>query len=195
MNNISIGLLHYPVLNKNGEEITTSITPFDIHDIARSAYSFGVDYFYIIHPSQKQKAVSERIINFWQKGFGKSYNQNRSLTFNIVKFAYSLNEAKELIDNQYGKNAKIISTTARKIDSEKSISIEDVSKISINEPVFLLFGTGWGLTNNILQSGDFILKPIEGNSDYNHLSVRTASAIILYLLSESRKKYFKDEAY
>lgn len=194
MNNINISLVHYPVLNKNGEEITTSITPFDIHDIARSAYTFGVDYFYIIHPSLKQKAVSERIINFWQKGFGKSYNQSRSLAFDIVKFAHSLSEAKELIENQYGKNAKIISTTARKIDSEKLISIEEASKISINEPIFLLFGTGWGLTYDILQSGDFILKPIEGISEYNHLSVRAASAIILYLFSESRKN-LKNKVY
>jgi hypothetical protein len=194
MNNISIGLVHYPVLNKNGEEITTSITPFDIHDIARSAYTFGVDYFYIIHPSLKQKAVSERIINFWQKGFGKSYNQSRSLAFDIVKFAYSLSEAKELIENQYGKKAKIISTTARKIDSEKLISIEEASKISINEPVFILFGTGWGLTYNTLHSGNFILKSIEGVSDYNHLSVRAASAIILYLFSESRKN-LKNKVY
>lgn len=194
MNNISIGLVHYPVLNKNGEEITTSITPFDIHDIARSAYTFGVDYFYIIHPSSKQKAVSERIINFWQKGFGKSYNQSRSLAFDIVKFAHSLSEAKKLIENQYGKNAKIISTTARKIDSEKLISIEEATKISINEPIFLLFGTGWGLTYNTLQLGDFILKPVEGVSDYNHLSVRAASAIILYLFSESRKN-LKDKVY
>ena len=191
MNNIIIGLLHYPVLNKNGEEITTSITPFDIHDIARSAYSFGVDYFYIVHPSLKQKAVSEKIINFWQKGFGKSYNQSRSLAFHIVKFAISLEEAKELIRNQYGKNAKIISTTARKIETEKLISIEDASKMSINEPILILFGTGWGLTYNTLQLGDFILKPIEGISDYNHLSVRAASAIILYLLSESRKNFLR----
>jgi tRNA (guanine37-N1)-methyltransferase len=63
--------------------------------------------------------------------------------------------------------------------------------MSINEPIFLLFGTGWGLTYNTLQLGDFILKPIEGISDYNHLSVRAASAIILYLLSESRKNFLR----
>lgn len=188
MNNLSIALVHYPVLNKKGEEVTTSITPFDIHDIARSAYTFGVDFFYIVHPSPKQQVVLERIINFWQSGFGKSYNPNRSLAFNIVRFAHYLSEVKESIEKSYNKKVNIISTTARKRKTEKAISVEEATQISINTPLLMLFGTGWGLTEETLQSGDYILNPIEGFSTYNHLTVRAAAAIILYLISEERKK-------
>jgi hypothetical protein len=42
-----------------------------------------------------------------------------------------------------------------------------------------LFGTGWGLTEELFDRADFILEPIKGSGDYNHLSVRTAAAIIL----------------
>jgi len=46
-------------------------------------------------------------------------------------------------------------------------------------PFLILLGTGWGLTDEILARSDYILEPIEGDSDYNHLSVRSAAAIIL----------------
>jgi len=44
----------------------------------------------------------------------------------------------------------------------------------------ILFGTGWGLTKEFLENEcDYVLEPILGSSDYNHLSVRSAAAIIL----------------
>ncbi|HEY1267692.1 MAG TPA: RNA methyltransferase, partial [Candidatus Binatia bacterium] len=46
-------------------------------------------------------------------------------------------------------------------------------------PFLILLGTGWGLTDEVLARSDIILEPIEGDSDYNHLSVRSAAAIIL----------------
>ena len=45
-------------------------------------------------------------------------------------------------------------------------------------PYLVLFGTGWGLKEEI-EKADVILHPIEADSDYNHLSVRSAVAIIL----------------
>jgi hypothetical protein len=46
-------------------------------------------------------------------------------------------------------------------------------------PFLLLLGTGWGLTDAVLAQSDYILEPIEGGTDYNHLSVRSAAAIML----------------
>jgi hypothetical protein len=43
----------------------------------------------------------------------------------------------------------------------------------------LLFGTGWGLSNEIVDRCDKMLMPIKGNCDYNHLSLRVALGIIL----------------
>ena len=39
-------------------------------------------------------------------------------------------------------------------------------------PYLILFGTGWGLTSEILE-------PIRGKTKYNHLCVRSAVSIIL----------------
>ena len=43
----------------------------------------------------------------------------------------------------------------------------------------LLFGTGWGMTEEIFDAAELVLDPIHGGSDYNHLSVRSAVSIYL----------------
>jgi hypothetical protein len=48
-----------------------------------------------------------------------------------------------------------------------------------SQPFLLLLGTGWGLTEATFSQSDYVLEAIEGLTDYNHLSVRSAAAIIL----------------
>ena len=43
----------------------------------------------------------------------------------------------------------------------------------------LVLGTAWGLTDDFLNQADYLLEPICGPTDYNHLSVRSAAAIML----------------
>ncbi|HQK80165.1 MAG TPA: RNA methyltransferase [Syntrophales bacterium] len=44
----------------------------------------------------------------------------------------------------------------------------------------LVFGTGWGLADSIVARADCSLPPVRGGSDgYNHLSVRSAVAVVL----------------
>jgi hypothetical protein len=46
-------------------------------------------------------------------------------------------------------------------------------------PFLILLGTGWGLTEAVIAESDYVLEPVAAVSDYNHLSVRSAAAIIL----------------
>jgi tRNA (guanine37-N1)-methyltransferase len=46
-------------------------------------------------------------------------------------------------------------------------------------PLLILLGTGWGLADHLIPSVSRVLAPIEGGSDWNHLSVRSAGAILL----------------
>jgi hypothetical protein len=47
-------------------------------------------------------------------------------------------------------------------------------------PALLVFGTGYGVENQCIRDeSDGILEPIRGLSTYNHLSVRSAAAIII----------------
>jgi len=43
----------------------------------------------------------------------------------------------------------------------------------------VLFGTAWGIADELLERADCVLAPILGVSHYNHLSVRGAAAITL----------------
>jgi hypothetical protein len=46
-------------------------------------------------------------------------------------------------------------------------------------PFLILLGTGWGLTETVFAQANCVLEPLAGTAEYNHLSVRSAAAIIL----------------
>jgi tRNA (guanine37-N1)-methyltransferase len=48
-----------------------------------------------------------------------------------------------------------------------------------DEAVLLLLGTGHGLADQVLERVDGVLPPLRALSAYNHLSVRTAAAVIV----------------
>ncbi|MCL4121447.1 UNVERIFIED_CONTAM: hypothetical protein GTU68_045611, partial [Idotea baltica] len=75
---LSVALIHYPVLNKHSEIVTTSITNLDIHDIARSARTFGLASYYIVHPTKALRRLAEKVCEHWDTGYGSTYNKNRS---------------------------------------------------------------------------------------------------------------------
>lgn len=179
MKEMFTSLVHYPVLNKKSEIVTTSITLFDVHDIARSSYTFGASRFYLINKSPKQGYVLERLLTFWKKGFGREYNENRSEAIDIVFYHSLWEEAHQEAEKLLGEKVYTVATSARNIGGSKSITMKDLRKLRDKKPIFILFGTGWGLTNEILEKVDYILEPILGANVYNHLSVRSAAAIIL----------------
>jgi tRNA (guanine37-N1)-methyltransferase len=173
--NLYVGLVHYPTQNKDGKIVTTSLTNLDIHDIARTCKTFGVKEYFIIHPLPSQKELLDRILEFWHKEIAKTYNPHRVSALQLITYAASIEFAINKIKNQETTYPLILTTTAKK--REKQLSFRKVK--SISAPVFVLFGTGNGLAESVHESADFILQPIMGLQEYNHLSVRSAVAIIL----------------
>jgi hypothetical protein len=53
------------------------------------------------------------------------------------------------------------------------------SLLGEERPVLVLFGTAWGLTQEVLAGCDYVLESVVGPTEYNHLSVRSAAGIIL----------------
>ncbi len=183
MSRLYIALIHYPVTNKHGDTVTTSITPFDVHDIARSALSFGIDHYFVVNPSKGQKKVVERMIGFWNAGFGKTYNPNRTEALSIVSHKSTLSEAIQSIETEINQKPILVSTSARLMETKKTINMDKAKKMLKEKPLLVLFGTGWGLAPEIIHQSDAILEPIKGVASYNHLSVRAAAAIILHQLA------------
>jgi hypothetical protein len=176
--NIYVGLVHYPVYNKQQEVVTTSITNLDVHDIARTCMTFGVSSYLIINPLLSQRDLYRKIISFWQSDTGKKYQVDRAAALENILFFSTLEEAKEFIKNQEGFEPVVITTTAK--ERKDQTEIEDfLSFKESSRPMLLVFGTGYGLAEELHAAADYVLEPVWGISDYNHLSVRSAVAIIL----------------
>lgn len=54
---LHVGLLHYPVYNKNYQTIASAITTFDLHDCSRLAKTYGVRTFYVITPLEVSRSL------------------------------------------------------------------------------------------------------------------------------------------
>lgn len=179
-NDVSIALMHYPVYNKHGSVITTSVTNFDLHDLSRTGRTFGVKNLFISTPSPEQHNMVNYIQDYWQEGYGATYNPDRKEAFNVLVPVKNIEESCLTIEKQSGNRPCLIATSAKRY--ERSKSYDFVAKELIQQgdrPVLLCFGTGHGLTEEFVEHCDYILDPIEGSKDFNHLPVRAAVAIIL----------------
>jgi hypothetical protein len=178
MPNIYVALTHYPVVNKRGEIIASAVTNLDLHDISRAAKTYGVKSFHVVTPLDDQKELVQKIIAHWTDGAGALYNPVRRHALELIRINDSMEEVSEDIHRIEGRYPKTIATCARKFPS--SISYGRFRNILTNElPHLLIFGTAWGLSDEFISGADYVLEPITGATDYNHLSVRSAAAIIL----------------
>ena len=176
---------HYAVLmhsnvNIKGDKIgTTSVTSLDIHDIARSAVTYGIKNYFLVTPLIDQQKIVTTLLDFWKTGHGAEYNPHRHEAVSKIRLCDNLEQTIEEIKKNEGKNPILIATSAKVSDKEKRITYFDQSKVwQHDRPVLIIFGTGHGLSNEILNKCDYILEPIYGFSDFNHLSVRSAAAVI-----------------
>jgi hypothetical protein len=179
MAEVYLALLHYPVLNKSGAVVTTSVANMDIHDIARAARTYGVKRFYIVTPLAAQRQLAERIICLWQTGYGSQYNPSRKEAFDVTSLCEALDDVTGDIESRSGHAARLVATGAGL--PGRRISYTDLrSHLDCDSGAWLLiFGTGSGLADQILKKADYLLEPIKGPEKYNHLSVRSAVAITL----------------
>ncbi|HXW86348.1 MAG TPA: RNA methyltransferase, partial [Candidatus Bathyarchaeia archaeon] len=96
-----------------------------------------------------------------------------------VSICSSLDEVMAEIEVQEGKKPLCIATSARTIPHDHSLSFYDQETVwQEGRPVIFVIGTGKGLSDRLIANCDFLLDPIEGFSAFNHLSVRSACAIL-----------------
>lgn len=177
--NLYLALLHYPVYDKNKKVVSTSLTNVDIHDIARAARTYGIRKYYLVTPLRKQRKLAERILLHWRSGFGAQYNPRRKEALKLVTISDSLDSVCEDIHSDWGIRPHTVVTDAQLF--ERSIDYLDLKKLieEGSRPYLLLLGTGWGVTEDVIEDSDYVLAPIRGATEYYHLSVRSAAAIIL----------------
>lgn len=180
MGNLYIGLLHFPMINRCGEIVATATTSVDVHDIARSACTYGVVRYFVVTPLLTQQKIVWRIRGFWTEGEQVVEESRRGEALELVFVAGDLEETTDWIREAEGGSPLLVATSARR-QGKQCITCAKLKERLRNEggPVYILFGTGWGMADELIDVCDVILPPIMVESDFNHLSVRAAVAIVL----------------
>jgi len=185
MGNVYVGLLHYPVRNRQGQIVTSAITGLDVPDIARSCRTYGVSKYYVIQPLASQRQVAQRIYDYWENEERDQPHRREALQ--VLKLVDTLEASLADVFAIEGLRPLIVGTSARKYGGQHLGYAPLREKIEREEtPIFLLFGTGWGIAEEVLVRMDVVLPPICGPGSFNHLSVRSAVAIILDRLKGNR---------
>lgn len=172
-------LVHHPVYNRSRRIVTTAITNLDIHDLARSSRTYGLAGYFLVTPIEAQRELATRIVGHWRAPAAAGpENICRREALQHVAVCASIDEARARIAREAGQEPLTVATAARPGDRRTGYA-ELAGRLTAEaRPVLLLFGTGWGLADEVLDRVDHVLAPILGQTDYNHLSVRSAAAIV-----------------
>jgi hypothetical protein len=184
---LAIALVHRPVLDKGGAVVTSALTNIDVHDLARSARTYGCTDYFIVHPVEMQRELTTRIVSHWTDGSSAKRIPDRKDALSIVRAVATLEEAVSALAGGGGAKVEVWVTAARALTG-KTLSFEAARARleGAGGPVLLVFGTGWGLAPSVIEGADALLDPIQGHGEWNHLSVRSACAIALDRLRSPR---------
>lgn len=179
MRRVAALLAHHPVLDRQRAIVTTAITNLDLHDIARSAHTFGLSDFFVAHPVAAQRTLAERVRQHWVSGSGARRIPDRKAPMEILGIVDSIDAAVEAFGAGQPVDLWVTSASA----GAGATLAHDAARARLKTagpPVLLVFGTGWGLADAVVERASARLAPIETPrpDGYNHLSVRAAAAII-----------------
>ena len=190
MRRLAIALVHWPVLDQQGAIVTSAITNLDVHDLARSARTYGCSDYFLVHPVSAQRELVARICEHWRDGSSGKRIPDRKVALALVRTAPSLDDVYAQLGGR--ANVEVWVTAARSVAAAPIEASEARARLEAggenDKPVVLLFGTGWGLARDVIDSADAVLAPIRAAeaSGFNHLSVRAACAILLDRLRGAR---------
>ncbi len=186
-------LAHYPVFDRAGQVVTASIKNLDIHDIARSAATFGVGGAIAVTPITAQRDKVDHIVGAWddqarREGGG---DDHRIGALSRVWAEASLEDALTRVAERHGSAPLVAVTSAERGSGGApghpateappltSASGLHAACVTSPRPLAVVFGTGFGLAGRVIERADFRIGAISGIPRFNHLAVRSAVAIVL----------------
>ncbi len=188
MPSLYVALMHGEVVDKTGKEISSSLTHFDVHDIARSCRSYGVARYFVVTPLETMRYLAQRMVSYWKSGLGAQTIPNRQDALEVVEVAIDLAEVIAKITEWEGQPPRVAYTSAKA--GAATVSYEELGRAihGGDRPILVLFGTAYGLSNSVTERCEDRLPPIR-DGEWNHLSVRSAVAITLdRLIGETKIK-------
>ena len=110
---LAIALVHHPVLDGQGAIVTTAVTNLDVHDLARSARTYGCSDYFVAHPIAAQRELVTRIRDHWTDGSSGRRIPDRREALGVLRITESLEAAIEALG---GRDAvEIWATAAREL--------------------------------------------------------------------------------
>lgn len=173
---LAVALLHHPVLDRRGDLVTTAVTNLDVHDIARTCRTYGVERYYLVTPAPEQQQLVATILHHWREGHGASYNPDRCAALQRVEVVSDLDSALQQWGEYCQQPVQPLLTSA---NTQGGLTFPLARALLTEQPLLLVLGTGWGLAPELFTRDWPVLEPIRGADDYNHLPVRAALAIML----------------
>ncbi len=176
----SVALVHHPVLDRTGAIVTSAVTNLDLHDIARSAATYGLAGYHVVTPVESQRDKAAHIARLWEE----EQKEWRARALRLCRPVASIDEAIAALTRDHGHPPLVAATSAdparfpsatRVTPARLVAEIQDAPGV----PLLVLFGTGWGLADLEIPAVSRIITPISGRPAWNHLSVRSAVAILL----------------
>jgi tRNA (guanine37-N1)-methyltransferase len=185
-----VALVHHPVYDRHRSVVTSAVTTLDVHDIARATATYGLAGYFVLNPVAAQREKVERILSVWNqelvawqgsepRGF-KDPADHRGEALALVRTAADIAEVQAALAGAHGQAPLVVVTSAR--PGPETVGFRALRAELYGDeqrPVLLVFGTGWGLADEVVASADRRLAPVAGRPRFNHLSVRSAVAIIL----------------
>lgn len=175
-----VALVHHPILDKGGRVVSTAVTNLDLHDIARSAATYGLGGYFVVTPVTQQREKVERILETWRDEPGR---EHRVGALALARAVNSLEDAIAAVEAQTGRAPQVIATSAspRRFPDRPRVGFADLRSELLAPgagPRLLVLGTGWGLAPSLEPLVNQVLTPVCGQPEFNHLSVRSAAAVL-----------------
>lgn len=172
---LTVALVHHPVVDRRGDEITSTVDHFDVMDGSRLSLTYPVRRLYVVNPVPAQQALVERLI---RHGTQVAERDEARGAFSKTAWAPDLEAVIGEHERELGTRPTVVATSARA--STRDVGFAAVrERLRGGEPMLLLVGKAWGLAPRVLDGADVRLEPIDAGTGFNHLSVRSAMAILL----------------
>lgn len=175
---LAVALVHHPALDAAGNVVTTALTNLDVHDMARSARTYGCSDYFVVHPIEAARTMVSRILEHWTVGSSARRIPDRKEALSVVRAVPTLADAIAALQTDEGPVETWV-TAAREIGTTLRFADARARLAAPGGAVLLVFGSGWGLSPAVTSRASEVLEPIYGPGEWNHLSVRSACAIAL----------------
>lgn len=180
--NLSLCLLHAPVWLDEKKTGVSSLTNLDIHDIARLSRSYALDALYVVTPLRDQLQMLETVVRHWTREATSPghADRRRPLGWYVLplhcKKPWPCRRPVRQRPRVVGSSA-LWPAPQKGVPEEPPLTPPTVRQWCAAGPVMLCLGTARGLAPEALAQCDGVLRPLR-YLGYNHLSVRSAAAIL-----------------